>query len=128
VNKNAKIASTGEAAVILTAEEYEKLLNRLEDAYDRALIDTAWEESQGAPLMPMEILQRELAGELSPLAAWRKSAGMTQRQLAEKSGVLPRTISEFENGRIDPRLSTLQALAKAIGVDIQDIVPDEPKE
>lgn len=123
---SATMATTGEPVVVMTTDEYQDLLNRIEDAGDIALAAEARAEDAGKPTMPHHILKRELAGELSPLAAWRKSVKMTQHDLSAKSGVLTRTISEFENGHVDPRLSTLRALANAIGVGIEDIIPDDP--
>ena len=45
----------------------------------------------------------------------RKEAGMTQQQLAEKSGVRQVNISRIENGTGNPSVETLQKLAKGMG-------------
>ena len=45
----------------------------------------------------------------------RKEAGMTQQQLAEKSGVHQVNISRIENGTGNPSVETLQKLAKGMG-------------
>ncbi len=47
----------------------------------------------------------------------RKSAGLTQAQLADKSGVTQSEISRIEKGRYSPRLSTLFSLARALNKD-----------
>ena len=44
----------------------------------------------------------------------RARAGLTQEQLAARSGLSSRTICELENGRAVPRESTLQLLARAL--------------
>jgi len=93
-----------------------------EDAMDIALAREALAEDAGKPRMPAELVKATLDGRLHPLAAWRKAVGLTQAQLAEKAGVRGATISDIEQGRIDPRLSTLRALADALGVDLDDIV------
>ena len=49
------------------------------------------------------------------LIAARISAGMTQKDLAEKSGVRQSNISRIENGNCMPTLPTLMALANALG-------------
>lgn len=49
------------------------------------------------------------------LIAARIAAGMTQKDLAEKSGIRQSNISRIENGNCVPTLSTLMALAKALG-------------
>ena len=45
----------------------------------------------------------------------RKEAGMTQQQLAEKSGVHQVNRSRIENGTGNPSVETLQKLAKGMG-------------
>lgn len=49
------------------------------------------------------------------LIAARIAAGMTQKDLAEKSGIRQSNISRIENGSCVPTLTTLQALAQALG-------------
>lgn len=48
---------------------------------------------------------------------WRKHAGLTQKQLAEKTKIRQATISRLESYENDhlPRLETLQAIAHACG-------------
>jgi transcriptional regulator with XRE-family HTH domain len=52
------------------------------------------------------------------LKALRERRGMTQKQLAEKSGVGRSHLARLETGRQDPTLSTLERLAKALGVKV----------
>lgn len=49
------------------------------------------------------------------LVAARLSANMTQRELAERSGVRQSNISRIENGACSPTVATLQALADGLG-------------
>lgn len=46
----------------------------------------------------------------------RKSKGMTQKQIADKLGVLPKTVSKWETGHGFPDTSLLTELAKLLGV------------
>ncbi len=48
----------------------------------------------------------------------RISAGMQQADVAEASGVSRETISALENGTRDIRVSTLSAVLKAVGYEI----------
>jgi transcriptional regulator with XRE-family HTH domain len=48
----------------------------------------------------------------------RSARRLTQRGLAGLSGVPQDTISELENGQANPLLSTLTALAAALGVEM----------
>lgn len=50
----------------------------------------------------------------------RKSRGLSQEMLAEQSGVSLRTIQRVEQGDTVPRGHTLQALAAALGVGLDD--------
>jgi len=43
----------------------------------------------------------------------RRRAGMTQRQLAAKSGIPQESIARIERGRVDPRVGTLDRLLEA---------------
>ena len=49
------------------------------------------------------------------LIAARIEEGLTQKELAEKSGIRQSNISRIENGNCSPTVATLQALAKGLG-------------
>lgn len=46
----------------------------------------------------------------------RKRAGLTQKALGEKMGLAPQTIAQWENGLRNPKIGTIKAIAKALGV------------
>ena len=48
----------------------------------------------------------------------RESLQVTQETLAELSGVALRTVKQFESGKGNPTLSTLQKLADTLGLQI----------
>lgn len=52
------------------------------------------------------------------IARLRKQAGMTQRDLAEKTGIDQAAISRIESGRANPTLNTLQALVEGVGFSL----------
>lgn len=53
----------------------------------------------------------------------RLAAGMSQAQLAERSGLSLRAVTDLEQGlRTDPRASTVQALARALGVTMESLL------
>ena len=56
------------------------------------------------------------------LKALRKEKGLTQAALAKRAGVTLSYIGRLEIGRHDPQLSTLQKLAKALGVSLPELV------
>ena len=49
----------------------------------------------------------------------RKSAGLTQKQLSEITGIAQSDISKMENGNGNPSLKTLQRLAEGMGMKIK---------
>lgn len=54
----------------------------------------------------------------------RKSTGITQKQLAEITGVAQGDISKLENGSANPSLRTLQRLAAGMGMKLKiEFVP-----
>lgn len=52
------------------------------------------------------------------LKATRMARGLTQRELARRIGRPPPRISELESGASDPRISTVVAVASALGLDV----------
>ena len=49
----------------------------------------------------------------------RRSSGLTQKQLAERSGIAQADISKLENGNGNPSLRTLQRPAAGMGMRIR---------
>ena len=49
----------------------------------------------------------------------RRKAGLTQRGLAEKTGLPQSTIGRIEAGLVDPRVGTLSRLLRACGFDLE---------
>ena len=52
----------------------------------------------------------------------RRLAGLTQEQVAQQVGLTRQAISSYESGRTQPDLDTLEALAKACGAEITDVL------
>lgn len=53
---------------------------------------------------------------MARLVRIRRSEGITQQVIAEGMGVCQSTISGFENGRREPKLSTIQRYARVLGL------------
>lgn len=62
------------------------------------------------------------------LAKIRKSNGLTQHELAEKSDVSYRTIQRIESGMVTPRSFTIKTLSKALRFDFLKEFPFESSE
>lgn len=87
------------------------LENRLEDAEFRA----GYEGSQQ---------RRQL---IADLTRWRRNAKLTQDAVAARLGVGQPMVSQFESSD-DPRMSTIQRYARAVGASVHAIVvPEDPQ-
>lgn len=64
------------------------------------------------------------------LIALRKSKGVSQRDLAEKSGISQRMIAYYETTAVIPPIEKLERLANALGASVADLVDqtDAPHE
>jgi XRE family transcriptional regulator, fatty acid utilization regulator len=47
---------------------------------------------------------------------------MTQEEVGQQSGVHPTEVSRIEAGKRDPRVSTVERLAEALGVSASDLL------
>ena len=56
----------------------------------------------------------------------RERAGLTLRQVVERTGIGESSLSEFENAKREPRLSHLQALAETYRRSLDFFLSDEP--
>ncbi len=52
------------------------------------------------------------------LAEKRKAVGISQRELARRAGTSQPAIARLERGEVDPKLSTLERFAAAIGQQV----------
>ncbi|MFT0849701.1 helix-turn-helix transcriptional regulator [Achromobacter sp. F4_2707] len=59
---------------------------------------------------------------MADFARVRQARGMTQAELAESSGLSRMAVQKAESGATDPRLSTLQVMARAMGMELM-LVP-----
>jgi transcriptional regulator with XRE-family HTH domain len=60
------------------------------------------------------------------LRSFRAAAGLTQQQLATAAKLSVSVVTQIEQGKTDdPRLSTLRALAKALGVSLDKLAGNE---
>lgn len=85
-----------------------------EDLYDQARIEN--EES-----FPIEVLDRLLTGE-NAIRVYRNHRNLTQKQLAQMSGINTVYLSQIERGKRTGSTKTLQAIAKTLNVDIDSLI------
>lgn len=53
---------------------------------------------------------------------FKKAKGLTQKQVADKLGIVPKTVSKWETGHGFPDVSTVSALADILGVSEKTIL------
>lgn len=53
---------------------------------------------------------------------------MKQQDLLHKTGLSQRYLSAVENDKVDPRISVVRRIAKALGVTVNDLLPDEDED
>ena len=58
---------------------------------------------------------------MQTIRSLRKSAGMTQFQLAIAVGVTPATVYNWERGKNEPSATNLRDIARTLGVAMEEI-------
>lgn len=113
--------------VTLSRDEYEALLDRLEDAEDNLRLDDIEAlERKGSEAvarmdyLPSEAVERLCSGE-HPVRIWRKHRGLTREALAAAAGVAPSYLTEIETRKKPGSFEALAKLAAALKISLDDI-------
>jgi len=123
-----RILSETPDTVTVSRGDWTQLLSELEDALDRAAVveRRRREGAKGVQAARRNYLtageaRRLLDGE-SPVKVWREKRGRSQRQLAAAAGVSAGYLAEIETGRKPGSVVALARLAKALHVQIEDLI------
>ena len=110
--------------VTITRAEYDRLCAAEEDFEDlRAALAVRGRIEAGTDeLVPAAVADRLIDGE-SPLKVWRAHRALSQSALARASGVNRVQIADIEANRATGSVRTLRALADALRVAVDDILP-----
>ena len=73
-------------------------------------------------LVPAAVADRIIDG-ASPLRVWREHRALSQSALARASGVDRVQVADIEAGRATGSVRTLRALADALGITVDDLLP-----
>ena len=106
---------------VIPYKAYKRLRGAAELAEDAELARRALQRD--AERIPMEMVERLIERENS-VRVWRKYLGLTQHELAKNVGVTPAYLSQIETGKRGGSSQVLRAIAKALNVDLDDVVPD----
>lgn len=104
----------GGELVVLTRGAYDRLVALAEDAIDIAGAAAARAESGGFAV-PHQVLAAIFDG-ASPVKAWRTYRGLTQAQLAEKTGLTQPAIARIERSASTGTRDTQRKLMAAFGI------------
>lgn len=89
--------------------------------YDKWLEITGTGEDENI-YIPHEVVGYQVKNGLSLIAAWRKHLKITQKELAAKTGMTQAAISQIEKSDSKPQEKTVQKIAKAMGINIEQLV------
>lgn len=113
----------GKKMAVLPVEDFQRLLEVAEDRDDvAAAIDAGRRRGEGMEYLPAAMVDRILDGE-NALRAWREFRGLTVAELAEKSGYGYSMISKVEAGSRQGTVALWNALATALNVAPDDVMP-----
>lgn len=105
--------------VTISRNEYDRLVSASEDLADLQSVREYLADPKAG--MSSERVKRMIDGE-SPLKLWREQCGLTQSDLANKSGVDRVQIGDIEKRGKTGSVPTLQKLAAVLKVSIDDLV------
>ncbi len=94
---------------------------RMEEMEDRFEILQMQAKGPSDDAWPDALVKRLLDGE-APLKLWREFRKINLSQLSDLTGIAKGYLSEIENGKKPGSASTLKACAKALRVDMDDLV------
>ena len=115
------------AFAVLPWKDWESITDALEDSDDLAAAEAFRADLATGRVrtVPGEVATALLAGDETPLRVIRRWRGLTQAALAGQAGLKQAYVSEIENGKKTPSVEALRALARALEVDLELLLPPE---
>lgn len=111
--------------VVIPFEEYTRWIEETEMLQDVAAYDAVKDAlKKGEELIPSEVTFAILDGE-NPIRVWRNYRTITQQELAEEAGISKPYLSQIETGKRTGTAEVLAAIAHALGVTLNEIIPAE---
>lgn len=98
--------------VVMPVADYERLRQQAELAHVDGL--------RRRDFLPVDVADRILEGE-RPLKVLREWRGLSQTQLAERTGLPQPTVALLERGRRRGTLAQWRAIAQALGLQIETV-------
>ena len=92
----------------------------LDEMLEDAAATAAYQRSRDQERVPIELVDRLLAGE-NPVKVWREHRGLSQRALAAQAGLNFTYLSQIETGARKGPVETMKKLAQALDLDLDDL-------
>ena len=112
------------AFAVVPIDDWERIIDALDDL--DVLFLEEYQADSNEELLPAEMVYALLNGE-NPIRVWREHRGMTQQQLAEAAVISKPYLSQLEAGRREASQRVIRRLARALRVDIDDLIRPEPE-
>ncbi len=112
---------------VVPYETYLQLVEQaemLQDVQDYDVAKAAIERGDDE-LIPSDVVYAILDGE-NPIKVWREYRGLSQQEVAENAGISVPYLSQLETNKRKGSLEVLSAIAKALKVSLENIVPSQP--
>jgi len=107
---------------IVPYDVYERLLADAEILHDIRDYEAAKRRiEEGEELVPSQLTYAILDGQ-NPIKVWREYRGLTQKQLADLSGISKAYLSQIETGKRTGSTEVAARIAKALHLLLDDIV------
>ena len=103
-------------------EEVKRLVEESEMLQDVQAYDEARRSlAAGEELVPAEVTYAILDG-THPIRAWHEHRGLTQHRVADAAGISVPYLSQIESGQRQGSTEVLAAVARALGLALDDIL------
>jgi DNA-binding XRE family transcriptional regulator len=110
---------------VVPIDDWEKVVEALEDLEDIPALDEM-RSDPNEEFLPAEMVYGLLDGE-NPIRVWREHRGLSRQQLAEAAGIAKPYLSQLEAGKREASQRVIRRLAKALRVDLDDLIRPEPE-
>jgi transcriptional regulator with XRE-family HTH domain len=125
-----RILAETDAAVTISRNDWTALLEKIEDAEDRAAV-AQWRAEESAigkeaarqNYLTGDEARRLLDGE-NPVRLWREKRGLTQRAVAAAANISPSYLAEIEAGKKPGSADAIGKLAQVLGVPKEDLMTE----
>jgi DNA-binding XRE family transcriptional regulator len=114
------------AFAVVPIADWERIIDALDDLEDIFFLEQ-YRADQNEEFLPAEMVCALLEGE-NPIRLWREHRGMSQQQLATGAAISKPYLSQLEAGKREASQRVIRRLAKALRVDLDDLIRPEPED